>query len=127
MVDHHVAAEVGGVGEERAATVDLGHALDEADQLRRVVQHEGVDGDAALGHALHLLEGSGHRARRDAAVAARPLHVQFAVDEVRRGLTVADHENLGRRAWVLHDEALRDHQAFLEVREWIAGVPTHLR
>src|SRR6266705_6942429 len=56
VVDEQVLAEPVRAGVERAALVDARHALDEGAQTRAVVEHEGVDDDAAAGDALNLLQ-----------------------------------------------------------------------
>src|SRR5215813_10975081 len=94
VVDHHVLADLPRRGVERAALVDLGHALDEAHQLGRVVEHEGVDRDALAGHAADLAERLLVRARAGPAHAAGPFDPQLVADEVRRRLAVGDHDDL---------------------------------
>src|SRR5256885_16710666 len=53
VVDQQVLAEAVGPRVQRAALVDARHALDERPETRAVVEHEGVDGDAAAGATLH--------------------------------------------------------------------------
>src|SRR5437867_12775880 len=56
VVDEEVLAEPVRPRVEGAALVDARHPLDERAQARAVVEHEGVDGDAAAGDALELPE-----------------------------------------------------------------------
>ena len=91
VVDHQKRAQLGRTGVEGAALVDLGHALHEADQLRGIIQHEGVDGDAAPGHAPNGLEGLGYRVGRDAAETHRPLDPQL----LHRGLHALAEARVG--------------------------------
>src|SRR5580704_7492234 len=46
IIDQHVLAQMIGARVERAAAIDLGHLLHEGAQARRVIEHEGVDGNA---------------------------------------------------------------------------------
>src|SRR5256885_15863094 len=57
VVDQQVLAEAVGPRVQRAALVDARHALDERPETRAVVEHEGVDGDAAAGGAPPPREG----------------------------------------------------------------------
>src|SRR3989441_10945331 len=54
VVDQQVLAQPVRAGVERAPLVDARHALDEGAQARAVVEHEGVDDDAAAGDAPEL-------------------------------------------------------------------------
>src|SRR5467141_1166686 len=83
VVDQQVRA-----GVERTPLVDARHALDEGAQTRAVVEHEGVDDDAAAGDALDLLERLLRGAHRDAAEGQRQLEAEPPAQEVRRRLAV---------------------------------------
>src|SRR5579883_1637404 len=56
VIHDDVLAELGGVGKEDAALVDLGQRLHEARHDGLAVQHEGVHGDTVAAAALHLAQ-----------------------------------------------------------------------
>src|SRR5207237_8202765 len=56
VVDQQVLAQAVRAGVEPAPLVDARHALDVSAQTRAVVEHEGVDVDAAAGCALDPLQ-----------------------------------------------------------------------
>src|SRR5437870_12078805 len=93
VVDQQVLAQAVRAGVERAPLVDARHALDEGAQTRAVVEHEGVDDDAAAGDALDLLQRLLRGAHRDAAEGQRPLAVEPPAHEVRRRLAVGDDDD----------------------------------
>src|SRR5256712_4701733 len=94
VVDQQVLAQPVRAGVERAALVDARHALDEGAETRAVVEHEGVDDDAAAGDALDLLERLLRRPHGDAAERERPLAVEPPAQEVRRRLAVGDDDDV---------------------------------
>src|SRR5438309_4086532 len=88
VVDEQVLAEPVRARVQRAALVDAGHPLDEGAQARAVVEHEGVDRDAAAGDALDLAQRLLGGAHADAAEGERPLAVEAPAQEVGRRLAV---------------------------------------
>src|SRR2546425_11960852 len=88
VVDEQVLAEPVRARVQRAALVDARHPLDEGAQARAVVQHEGIDGDAAAGDALDLAERLLGGAHADAAEGERPLAVEPPAQEIGRRLAV---------------------------------------
>src|SRR5207249_6814759 len=84
VVDEQVLAEAVRTRVERAPLVDARHALDEGAHARAVVEHEGVDDDAAAGDTLDLLERLLRGTHGDAAERQRPLAVEPAAQAVGR-------------------------------------------
>src|SRR5207249_6271885 len=90
VVDEQVLAEAVGPRVEGPALVDACHALDEGAEARAVVQHEGVDRDAAAGDPFDLAQRLLRGPHADPAERERPFTVEPAAEEVRRRLAVGD-------------------------------------
>src|SRR5262249_16848640 len=79
---------------EGAAVVDLRHLFHESAEARRVVEHEGVDGDALARNSFHFLQGFLRGAHADTAERKRPFAVEALVEEVRGWLSVGDNDDV---------------------------------
>src|SRR5262245_11230730 len=126
VIDEEVLAQPVRARVEGPALVDPRHPFDGGAEARAVVEHEGVDRDAAAGDALDLLQSLLRRAHRDAAEGERPLAVEPSAQEVSRRLAVRDDDDVLVVARVAREELARDAEPVLQVGERVTHVPARL-
>src|SRR5215471_20081526 len=120
IVDQHVLAQMVWSGVERATVVDLRHLLHERAEAWRVIEHEGVDGDALAGAAFHFLQGFLRGAHADSAERQGPFAVEALVEEVGGRLSVSNHDDVLIARRMAPEQVRGESQSILEVGKWVA-------